>query len=224
VVSHFSGARISIEYVWRLGIIFSAGMKKSKGSKMFGGLIPDDDKKQQLRTIRTLQAIGAGLIQSLVALTLFFADGFRLSTTGFSLLLVGFWGGAHRLLSADPFGAQSALRRSKHDKSTGDLGDLRGPIDPFFMTRFRFLMVPFLPLVLMYGAFKMTSRQYFAMAVFIVAGYFSDITPSLTVTLSAGVAQYRPKEEIRSIVSRADEALYLAKNSGRNCIKLETDR
>jgi diguanylate cyclase len=42
---------------------------------------------------------------------------------------------------------------------------------------------------------------------------FSDITPSLTVTLSAGVAQYRPKEEIRSILSRADEALYLAKTA-----------
>lgn len=51
---------------------------------------------------------------------------------------------------------------------------------------------------------------------------FSDIAPSLTVTLSGGVAQYRPKEAIRSIISRADKALYLAKNSGRNCIKLET--
>jgi diguanylate cyclase (GGDEF)-like protein len=50
---------------------------------------------------------------------------------------------------------------------------------------------------------------------------FSDIASSLTVTLSGGVAQYRPKEEIRSILTRADEALYLAKNSGRNCIKLE---
>jgi diguanylate cyclase (GGDEF)-like protein len=52
---------------------------------------------------------------------------------------------------------------------------------------------------------------------------FSDIASSLTVTLSGGVAQYRPTEEIRSILSRADKALYLAKNSGRDCIKLESN-
>jgi diguanylate cyclase len=60
---------------------------------MFGGLIPDDDRKQRLRTIRTIQAIGAGLIQSLIALSLFFAGGFRLSSTGFTLLLIGVWAG-----------------------------------------------------------------------------------------------------------------------------------
>jgi diguanylate cyclase len=37
---------------------------------------------------------------------------------------------------------------------------------------------------------------------------FSDIASSLTVTLSGGAAQYRPTEEIRSILSRADKALY----------------
>ena len=52
---------------------------------------------------------------------------------------------------------------------------------------------------------------------------FRDIAPSLNVTLSGGVAQYRPTEEIRSILSRADNALYSAKNSGRDCIKLESN-
>jgi len=52
---------------------------------------------------------------------------------------------------------------------------------------------------------------------------FNDVAPTLIVTLSGGVAQFRPKEEIETVLSRADKALYLAKNSGRNCIKLETD-
>ena len=45
----------------------------------------------------------------------------------------------------------------------------------FFMNRFRFLMVPFLPLALMFGAFNMTSRQYAGMAVLIVVGYCAAI-------------------------------------------------
>jgi hypothetical protein len=54
---------------------------------MFTGLIPDDDRGQQLRSLRTLQAIGAGLIQSLVvALTLFLAGGFRLYHRPFALI------------------------------------------------------------------------------------------------------------------------------------------
>jgi GGDEF domain-containing protein len=109
---------------------------------MFGGLIPADDRKQQLRTIRTVQAIGTGLIQSLVALFLFFAGGFRLSFPGFLVFLVGVWAGH----------------------------------------------IFFFYLLIRSGI----NRR------------FKD-----------------PKKEIRSILSRADKALYLAKNSGRNCIKLE---
>lgn len=138
---------------------------------MFGGLIPDDDRKQQLRTIRTLQAIGAGLIHSLVALSLFFAGGFRLSTTGFSLLLVGFWVGhiAFYLL------IRSELNRRFDDPSMTQAQVIWAIFvvlrTLFFMTRFRFLMVPFLPLALIFGAFNMTSRQYITMAVLIVVGY-----------------------------------------------------
>ena len=52
---------------------------------------------------------------------------------------------------------------------------------------------------------------------------FDDLASDLKITISGGVAQFRCKENIKSVLSRADQALYLAKNSGRNCIKLETD-
>ena len=52
---------------------------------------------------------------------------------------------------------------------------------------------------------------------------FNDLAPDVTVTVSGGLAQFRCNEKIESVLSRADQALYLAKNSGRNCIKMETD-
>jgi diguanylate cyclase (GGDEF)-like protein len=52
---------------------------------------------------------------------------------------------------------------------------------------------------------------------------FKDISPCLNVTISGGVAKYRSREKVETILSRADRALYLAKNSGRNCIKMEND-
>ena len=75
---------------------------------MFGGLIPDNDRKQQLRAIRTIQAIGTGLIQSLIALALFFAGGLALSHRHFAFID---WrlGRAHHPLSADPHGDQFAV-------------------------------------------------------------------------------------------------------------------
>ncbi|MDI6636467.1 GGDEF domain-containing protein [Pantoea dispersa] len=42
---------------------------------------------------------------------------------------------------------------------------------------------------------------------------------SITVTLSIGVATKQKKESSSAIISAADNALYQAKNSGRNCIK-----
>jgi diguanylate cyclase (GGDEF)-like protein len=39
-------------------------------------------------------------------------------------------------------------------------------------------------------------------------------------TASFGVAELAPGETIHSLVARADEALYLAKNSGRDCVKI----
>jgi diguanylate cyclase len=38
------------------------------------------------------------------------------------------------------------------------------------------------------------------------------------VTLSIGVAQYRPGETAAELVHRADEAMYMAKEAGRNCV------
>jgi diguanylate cyclase len=43
------------------------------------------------------------------------------------------------------------------------------------------------------------------------------------VTISLGVATFGAMDTAHSIVSRADEALYLAKNSGRNLVKSELD-
>jgi len=42
-------------------------------------------------------------------------------------------------------------------------------------------------------------------------------------TISIGVTQYQSGETIQAVVSRADEALYLAKSDGRNCVKCEMD-
>ena len=44
-----------------------------------------------------------------------------------------------------------------------------------------------------------------------------------TITLSIGVAQYRPDETLAEFVARADAALYRAKNAGRNRVYSEID-
>ena len=52
---------------------------------------------------------------------------------------------------------------------------------------------------------------------------FKDVAPALAVTVSGGVAQFRQDERIEALLNRADKAMYLAKNSGKNCIKTESD-
>jgi diguanylate cyclase (GGDEF)-like protein len=47
---------------------------------------------------------------------------------------------------------------------------------------------------------------------------FSEVSDNLKVTVSIGVAQFRNGETIGQTVTRADEALYTAKSSGRNCV------
>lgn len=43
------------------------------------------------------------------------------------------------------------------------------------------------------------------------------------VTASFGVAQVLENEEMQAVIERADKALYLAKQSGRNCVKTQND-
>lgn len=43
------------------------------------------------------------------------------------------------------------------------------------------------------------------------------------ITSSFGVAQVVEGEDMASVINRADSALYLAKKSGRNCVKTEND-
>jgi diguanylate cyclase len=43
------------------------------------------------------------------------------------------------------------------------------------------------------------------------------------ITVSIGVASYRPGERPRPIIERADACLYEAKRAGRNCVRCETD-
>lgn len=43
-----------------------------------------------------------------------------------------------------------------------------------------------------------------------------------TITVSIGAAQYRPGESLENFVNRADQALYFAKNSGRNRVTAES--
>ena len=43
-----------------------------------------------------------------------------------------------------------------------------------------------------------------------------------TITVSIGVAQYRPGDSAETLINRADQALYLAKNAGRNRVETDT--
>jgi len=48
-------------------------------------------------------------------------------------------------------------------------------------------------------------------------------TDKISFTISIGIAEGVPGEELAIMLDRADEALYLAKRSGRNCVKTQQD-
>lgn len=52
---------------------------------------------------------------------------------------------------------------------------------------------------------------------------FTSIDGSLQITVSIGIAEHNPKESIDKTILRSDEALYRAKNSGRNKTLTELD-
>jgi diguanylate cyclase (GGDEF)-like protein len=47
-----------------------------------------------------------------------------------------------------------------------------------------------------------------------------DFESKIRLTISIGVSQYKPTDNIESWIERADIALYKAKNEGRNCFKI----
>ncbi|KPK02671.1 MAG: diguanylate cyclase, partial [Nitrospira bacterium SG8_35_4] len=52
---------------------------------------------------------------------------------------------------------------------------------------------------------------------------FSYKDQKIPVTVSIGVSTFRPDDDCYTVFDRADEALYLAKRSGRNNVKTEDD-
>jgi len=50
---------------------------------------------------------------------------------------------------------------------------------------------------------------------------FSGLNPGVTLTVSIGISQYRPGEDIEQTQKRADEALYRAKMNGRNRVEVQ---
>jgi len=46
------------------------------------------------------------------------------------------------------------------------------------------------------------------------------IAPGLRVTISSGIAVSRENDDIMQLINRADTALYEAKKSGRNCLRI----
>jgi diguanylate cyclase (GGDEF)-like protein len=48
---------------------------------------------------------------------------------------------------------------------------------------------------------------------------FFDISPDLRISVSIGLAQHQPGEEIEQTLKRADDALYRAKEAGRNRVE-----
>jgi diguanylate cyclase len=81
------------------------------------------------------------------------------------------------------------------------------------------VLLPVTPIV---GAAKVAEniRSFFAQAVLKTSATSKALG---NITVSIGVAEYRPGEDLDGFVHRADEALYHAKNTGRNKVCTEYD-
>lgn len=134
-------------------------------------LIPKLDPAQQLRVRRVLQAIGGGVIQSMVALIVFLADGFRLETSGFTMLMVAFWTGNITFYLAIRVGLNRRFADPSMTREQVIWSNLVLLVTLFFMNQYRPLMMMFFPIILIYGAFRMTARQFIATAILTVTGY-----------------------------------------------------
>jgi diguanylate cyclase (GGDEF)-like protein len=56
----------------------------------------------------------------------------------------------------------------------------------------------------------------------VIAATPFDLEPeSIQVTISLGVAQLASGDDAQALISRADQAMYQAKHSGRNCVRLQ---
>jgi diguanylate cyclase len=53
--------------------------------------------------------------------------------------------------------------------------------------------------------------------------YFLGNNQKLLITFSAGVALFQSDDDVSSILLRADQAMYLAKKSGKNRVMTEVD-
>lgn len=63
-------------------------------------------------------------------------------------------------------------------------------------------------------------RQYFSKAKLRAA---TTSKPLGKITVSIGISRFQPGEALEQFIDRADQALYLAKNSGRNLVSTESD-
>ncbi len=52
---------------------------------------------------------------------------------------------------------------------------------------------------------------------------YGDVSDTLRVTISGGIAFRKQGESLKEIIERADKALYLAKAAGRNCIRIDSE-
>ncbi len=129
------------------------------------------EPNQQLRAKRVLQAIGGAVIQSIVALIVFLAGGFRLEITGFTILMAALWTGHISFYLAIRIGLNRQFADPSMTREQVIWSNVTLLATLFFMDRFRPLMMMFFPMILIYGAFRMTARQYIATALLTVTGY-----------------------------------------------------